>query len=184
MMGSGLPPRPLLSGCPSRCMQSLLPRRNAYPKQRHFHHQSVQTNLQQRAAVTAAPHAGQQQPQPTISHVYPLPRTKVYEHTRPQPRAPVRHRLLPGRAAVEFKVNDDQSVLDDMYTKLFGRGPQGAELLGPELRWQAVTHISFDHGRQPYNNKLAFLGKVAESLPYLWQRMKSTWRYTFFEQEG
>ena len=186
MMGSGLPPRPLLSGCPPQCMQSLLPRRNAYPQLRHFHHQSVQTNLLQRAAaVTAAPHAGQQQQQqPTILHIYPLPRTKVYEHTRPQPRAPVRHRLLPGRAAAEFKVNDDQRVLDDMYTKLFGRGQQGAELLVPELRWQAVTHISFDHGRQPYNNKLAFLGKVAESLPYLWQRMNRLAVYFFFKQEG
>ena len=96
-------------------------------------------------------------PRTKISHDYSLPRTKIYEHTRPQPRAPVRHR---GRPA-EFRVNDDQTVLDTMYERLFGMGPEGQKLLSNELKWQAITHVSFDHGRQPYNNKLAFLGMSA-----------------------
>lgn len=153
-MASGLPLRSQLSDC-LRCLQSQLPRNVYLQPQRRLLHDSVQTELQ---GATSTQPKGQH---PTISHIYPLPRTKVYEHTRSQPRAPVRHRL----PKAEFIVNDDQGVLDDMYIKLFGRGPQGAELLPPELRWQAVTHLSFDHGRQPYNNKLAFFGKVTESLP-------------------
>jgi large subunit ribosomal protein L15 len=27
------------------------------------------------------------------------------------------------------------------------------------LQWQSLTHKSFDHGRRPFNDKLAFLGK-------------------------
>ena len=154
MMGPGLPllRSLLLSDC-SRYLQLRLPRNIFYPQSQLRFFNSVPTGGA--AAATGAQPGGQQ---PTVSDVFPLPRTKVYEHTRPQPRAPVRHRS----PRVEFKVNDDQTVLDDMYAKLFGRGLQGAELLPPELRWQAVTHISFDHGRQPYNNKLAFLGKVTE----------------------
>jgi len=30
--------------------------------------------------------------------------------------------------------------------------------LTDEVKWQAVTHKSFDHGRQPFNEKLAIYG--------------------------
>lgn len=88
----------------------------------------------------------------TISRrTYELPQSTVYEHSRPQPRAPVRT-----RSAVQvFKVNDDEAVLNRMYERLFG--PTGMQLTS-ELKWQAITHKSFDHGRQPYNDKLAFMG--------------------------
>ena len=48
-----------------------------------------------------------------------------------------------------------------MYARLFGTGEEGVNILSEELRWQVVTHLSFDHGRQPYNNKLAFLGRAS-----------------------
>jgi len=83
---------------------------------------------------------------------YRLPYThpKGLENARPQPRAPyaVRRRRL-------FVVNDDPHKLDAMYTKLFGREME----LPDEVKWQAITHKSFDHGRQPFNSKLRFLGK-------------------------
>jgi hypothetical protein len=85
---------------------------------------------------------------------YRLPYThpKGFENARPQPRAPyaVRRRR-------PFVVNDDPHKLDAMYTKLFGREMK----LPDEVKWQAVTHKSFDHGRQPFNEKLRFLGMDA-----------------------
>ena len=41
-----------------------------------------------------------------------------------------------------------------MYTTLLGRDMG----LTDEVKWQAVTHKSFDHGRQPFNEKLAIYG--------------------------
>lgn len=53
-------------------------------------------------------------------------------------------------------MNDDPEVLDAMYLKLFGKDLG----LSEDVKWQAVTHKSFDHGRQPFNSKLRFLGMV------------------------
>ncbi|KAA8912445.1 ribonuclease-III-like-domain-containing protein, partial [Sphaerosporella brunnea] len=75
---------------------------------------------------------------------------KRFHNARPQPRAP-----YPIRARKYFAVNDDPKVLNEMYLKLFGKDMRLTE----EAKWQAVTHKSFDHGRQPYNAKLRFLGK-------------------------
>ncbi|KAI5802132.1 ribonuclease-III-like-domain-containing protein, partial [Pyronema domesticum] len=72
------------------------------------------------------------------------------QNARPQPRAPVAP-----RARKHFQVNDDPAVLNRMYLKLFGK-EMG---LSEEVKWQAVTHKSFDHGRQPFNSKLRFFGK-------------------------
>ncbi|KAF8468140.1 ribonuclease-III-like-domain-containing protein [Kalaharituber pfeilii] len=146
------PPAPLRRTLPSwsacsRCLnqQPHLPRKSLSP----FLTYSLQ---QSRASSSeAAAQAESQSP----AREYGLPRIKIYQHTRPQPRAPVRTR----EPAPEFRVNDNQAVLDQMYEKLFGMGPRGANVLPEDLRWQAVTHASFDHGRQPYNNKLAFLGR-------------------------
>lgn len=55
-----------------------------------------------------------------------------------------------------FEVNEDPEKLDAMYYALLG-GNLG---LSEEVKWQAVTHKSFDHGWQPYNEKLAFYGKL------------------------
>lgn len=146
--------RPALSSC-SRCSHPHL-RRTALSQSlaRTFH---LSPRTASPAAATAAAAAPAEQGAGAAPE-YALPRTKIYQHTRPQPRAPVRTRATPVEV---FKVNDDQAVLEEMYGRLFGQGPDGAKLLPPELMWQAVTHISFDHARQPYNNKLAFLGTSA-----------------------
>lgn len=80
----------------------------------------------------------------------PLPYThKGFSSGRPQPRAP-----FGTRVRRPFRVNDDINVLDEMYRQLFGKDLG----LSVENKWQAVTHKSFDHGRQPFNSKLRFLG--------------------------
>lgn len=54
-------------------------------------------------------------------------------------------------------MNDNPEKLDAMYNRLVG--PGGANLLPENIKWQAVTHRSFDHGMQPFNDKLAFMGR-------------------------
>lgn len=56
----------------------------------------------------------------------------------------------------EFPVNEDPAILDQFYTKVLGNG--GDKLLTEEVKWLAVTHKSFDHGRRGYNDRLAFFG--------------------------
>lgn len=80
---------------------------------------------------------------------YVPPRQAV--HVRPQPRAP-----FPIRQPKPFAVNDDPAKLDEMYATLLGEGMR----LPSEVKWQAVTHKSFDHGRQPFNEKLAVFGML------------------------
>ena len=53
--------------------------------------------------------------------------------------------------------NSDPHVLDDMYNRLLG--PGGSKMLPEELKWLAVTHKSFDHGRRGFNDRLALLGR-------------------------
>ncbi|MCJ1258591.1 hypothetical protein MMC24_006424 [Lignoscripta atroalba] len=57
----------------------------------------------------------------------------------------------------QYVVNEDPRKLDQVYTKLLGNG--GEKMLTEEVKWLAVTHKSFDHGRRGYNDRLAFLGK-------------------------
>jgi len=70
---------------------------------------------------------------------------------RPQPNQPV------------WKVNEDVELVDQAFDKFVGqiggKGARGSELLPEEIKWQALTHKSFDHGRRPFNDKLAYLGK-------------------------
>ncbi len=56
----------------------------------------------------------------------------------------------------DYIVNKDPEKLDRVYIKMLGRG--GDEMLTDEVKWLAVTHKSFDHGRRGYNDRLAFLG--------------------------
>ncbi|KAF2871318.1 ribonuclease-III-like-domain-containing protein [Massariosphaeria phaeospora] len=74
--------------------------------------------------------------------------------------APVRTRPLP-RGPV-FRVNEDPRRLDDAYVKMLG--PGGDKVLTDEVKWLAVTHKSFDHGRRGFNDRLAFLGRRIVSL--------------------
>ncbi|MCJ1453955.1 hypothetical protein MMC28_004305 [Mycoblastus sanguinarius] len=57
----------------------------------------------------------------------------------------------------DFLVNESQEKLDRVYLRVLGRG--GDRMLTDEVKWLAVTHKSFDHGRRGYNDRLAFLGR-------------------------
>lgn len=69
---------------------------------------------------------------------------------------PIRVRDPPRQAP--YIVNTDSKVLDQAYNKMLGRG--GDSMLPEEIKWLAVTHKSFDHGRRGFNDKLAFLGMM------------------------
>lgn len=56
----------------------------------------------------------------------------------------------------DFDVNEDPERLDYTYDQVLGEG--GHEMLTDEVKWLAVTHKSFDHGRRGFNDRLAFLG--------------------------
>ncbi|KAK3704649.1 hypothetical protein LTR37_013748 [Vermiconidia calcicola] len=68
-----------------------------------------------------------------------------------------------------WKVNTREEPLNDMYDRFIGRAGEvlkgqgestrGRDLLPEEVKWLAVTHKSFDHGRRGFNDRLAFLGK-------------------------
>ena len=62
----------------------------------------------------------------------------------------------------DFLVNESQEKLDRVYLRVLGRG--GDRMLTDEVKWLAVTHKSFDHGRRGYNDRLAFLGMGASLL--------------------
>jgi len=68
--------------------------------------------------------------------------------------APIRTRPLP--QGNDFKVNEDPRRLDEAYVKMLGNG--GEKVLTDEVKWLAITHKSFDHGRRGFNDRLAFLG--------------------------
>ncbi|KAF2841520.1 hypothetical protein M501DRAFT_917241, partial [Patellaria atrata CBS 101060] len=56
-----------------------------------------------------------------------------------------------------WEVNEDPRKLDDAYIRMLGHG--GEKMLQEDVKWLAVTHKSFDHGRRGQNSRLAFLGK-------------------------
>ena len=72
---------------------------------------------------------------------------------RPEPKQPV------------FTVNDEEEVLNQTYNRLLGKG--GDSMLPEDVKWLAVTHKSFDHGRQGVNDRLAFLGTLHLKSGYL-----------------
>ena len=61
----------------------------------------------------------------------------------------------------EFHVNSDPEKLDRVLVGILGDG--GDKMLTEEVKWLAVTHKSFDHGRRGYNDRLAFYGIEAAS---------------------
>lgn len=63
----------------------------------------------------------------------------------------------PFRPEHVFTVNEDPEKLDKVLTRVLGK--DGDRLLTEEVKWLAVTHKSFDHGRRGFNDRLAFLGK-------------------------
>ncbi|KAL8867377.1 MAG: hypothetical protein Q9174_005704 [Haloplaca sp. 1 TL-2023] len=59
--------------------------------------------------------------------------------------------------SAEFAVNDDPEKLDKALIRLLGK--KGDEMLTEEVKWLAMTHKSFDHGRRGFNDRLAYLGR-------------------------
>lgn len=55
-----------------------------------------------------------------------------------------------------FVVNGDPEKLDNAYIRVLGKN--GHEMLTEEVKWLALTHKSFDHGRRGFNDRLAYLG--------------------------
>ena len=82
--------------------------------------------------------------------------------TPPRMMAPVRSK--PPVENNDFVVNEDPELLDRVYDRVLGTG--GCDMLTDEVKWLAVTHKSFDHGRRPYNDRLSFLGMKARICPY------------------
>ncbi|EMC94225.1 hypothetical protein BAUCODRAFT_74525 [Baudoinia panamericana UAMH 10762] len=92
-----------------------------------------------------------------------------WKQTPPAMRMAFRLRPVPKQPV--WKVNDDPELLDEMYDAFVGRvgdaakgqeglqSTSGRDLLPEEIKWLAVTHKSFEHGAQGYNDRLAFLGK-------------------------
>ncbi|KAK0510534.1 hypothetical protein JMJ35_006966 [Cladonia borealis] len=81
--------------------------------------------------------------------------TPRWKSTPARYKAPVRSK--PPVLNNDFVVNEDPARLDRAYVRLLGRG--GETMLTEEVKWLAVTHKSFDHGKRGYNDRLAFLGK-------------------------
>lgn len=77
-----------------------------------------------------------------------------WKYTPPGMRAPISLRSDPSTRS--FKVNSDPQALDEYYIRMLGNG--GEKMLSEEIKWQTVTHKSFDQGRRGYNSRLAFLG--------------------------
>ncbi|KAF2023654.1 hypothetical protein EK21DRAFT_118565 [Setomelanomma holmii] len=78
-----------------------------------------------------------------------------WQQTPPRMIAP--YRIRPQARGGVFKVNEDPRRLDDAYVRMLGHG--GDKMLGDEVKWLAVTHKSFDHGRRGFNDRLAYLGR-------------------------
>ncbi|KAL8702894.1 MAG: hypothetical protein Q9201_003928 [Fulgogasparrea decipioides] len=55
------------------------------------------------------------------------------------------------RPRSEFAVNQDPKLLDKALIRVLGKG--GDEMLTEEVKWLAVTHKSFDHGRRGFNDR-------------------------------
>ena len=86
--------------------------------------------------------------------------TQRWKSTPARYKAPVRSK--PPVLNNDFPVNEDPARLDRAYVRVLGRG--GEAMLTEEVKWLAVTHKSFDHGKRGYNDRLAFLGTIFCSL--------------------
>ena len=82
--------------------------------------------------------------------------TPRWQSTPPAMKAPVRIR------GPEFDpnatVNSDPKKLDGFYARMLG--DHSDKTLSEEVKWQAVTHKSFDQGRRGFNDRLAYLGML------------------------
>ena len=80
-----------------------------------------------------------------------------------------------------FPINRNPEVLDSVYVRVLGEG--GDRALTEEVKWLAVTHKSFDHGRRGYNDRLAFLGTMSSvfmpksALTHVDEQANGLWTY-------
>lgn len=70
-------------------------------------------------------------------------------------RAP--YKIRPANDNDDYPCNEDPQILDKVYDRFLGK--EGKEWLDEGVKWLAVTHKSFDHGRRGYNERLAFMGR-------------------------
>ncbi|KAL8774926.1 MAG: hypothetical protein Q9194_003888 [Teloschistes cf. exilis] len=61
------------------------------------------------------------------------------------------------KGADQMNINKSPEKLDRILTRVIGEG--GDSMLSDEVKWLAVTHKSFDHGRRGFNDRLAYLAK-------------------------
>lgn len=70
-------------------------------------------------------------------------------------RAP--YRVRPKTDNDDFPVNEDPRLLNSAYVKMLGS--DGDKMLPEEIKWLAITHKSYDHGRRGFNDRLALFGR-------------------------
>ena len=85
-----------------------------------------------------------------------------WQSTPPRMMAPVRSK--PPVANYDFAVNEDPERLDKVYDRVLGA--EGYKMLTDEVKWLAITHKSFDHGRRGFNDRLIYLGTKSQVRPY------------------
>ncbi|KAL9085594.1 MAG: hypothetical protein Q9165_007494 [Trypethelium subeluteriae] len=114
-------------------------RKRPFPKRAHLVQNSTfTTSLRSRIEEDVDPADRPRWQQTPKAMVAPIPTNVKREHIR-------------------FRVNESQEKLDEVYVRILGAG--GDKLLPEEVKWLAVTHKSFDHGRRGFNDRLAYFGK-------------------------
>lgn len=91
----------------------------------------------------------------------------------PPPRMTAPFRSKPPVLGNDFRVNEDPYRLDEAYIRVLG--PGGDSMLTDEVKWLAVTHKSFDHGRRGFNDKLAFFGMKSSFTAILGSFSQMAW---------
>ena len=73
---------------------------------------------------------------------------------------------IPLRIRKPFPVNQSWETVDKFYSSLFGFEDYiERKYLTKELAWQSITYKSYNHGVDPYNEKLAHLGQNPPQTP-------------------
>ena len=142
---------PSLSTSAIRRNTRLARRRKIYPHAPSFQ-SHIQTGvLRREASTTGALHEEKQYEHELDHERTDRPR---WLYTPERMTAPIRTKPRPFNN--EFQVNEDPKRLDQAYVRFLGDG--GDRMLTEEVKWLAVTHKSFDHGKRGYNDRLGFLG--------------------------
>lgn len=113
-------------------------------------------------------------PEPKVVETSADPRPR-WSFTPPLTKAPFSLSEPKDPKRSEWKSNEDPAVLDRFYEVFLG--PKGPDMLPEELKWQAITHKSFDQGRRGFNDRLAYLGTsilVLDFLLHCLQRLERT----------